>query len=99
MSANFWIRPCGNTALCDRTGFLSIAGLPAGGTVVADSVARRPYGVVDGRQVRQVGIVGTPTGAPWTPTILEAGGCWELVAQHEPGLDFTVQASIRGRQA
>lgn len=99
VSANFWIRPCGETALCDRTGFLSIAGLPAGATVVADSVARRAYGVVGGQQVRQVGIVGTPTGAPWTPASLETGQCWELVAQHEPGVDFTVQASIRGRQA
>ncbi|WP_280475969.1 sugar transferase [Nocardia farcinica] len=99
VSANFWLRPCGSTALCDRTGFLSIAGLPAGATVVADSVARRPYGIVAGQQVRQVGIVGTPTGAPWTPIILDAGQCWELVAQHEPGLDFTVQVSVRGRQA
>ncbi|BCK58416.1 sugar transferase [Nocardia wallacei] len=99
VSVNFWFRPCGSSAMCDRTGFLSLAGLPAGGTVVADSVLGRPYGVVGGQQVRQVGIVGTPSGAPWTPTMLAAGGCWELVAQHEPGLAFTVQMSVRGRQA
>ncbi|MCM6777940.1 sugar transferase [Nocardia sp. CDC159] len=99
VSVNFWVRPCGSTALCDRTGFLSLAGLPAGATVVADSVSGRAYGLVSGQQVRQVGIVHTPSGAPWTSTVLDAGGCWELVAQHEPGIDFTVQVSVRGRQA
>lgn len=98
-SANFWFRPCGAEDLCDRTGFLSIAGLPAGGTVVADSVLGRPYGVVGGQRVRQVGIVGTPSGAPWTPVLLDASECWELVAQHEPGLDFTVTMQVQGRQA
>ncbi|MDE1675128.1 sugar transferase [Nocardia gipuzkoensis] len=98
-SVNFWFRPCGETALCDRVGFLSVAGLPAGTTVVADSVLGRPYGLVGGQQVRQVGIVHTPSGAPWTPTILDSGECWELVAQHEPGADFTVQIAVRGRAA
>lgn len=98
-SVNFWFRPCGSTETCDRTGFLSLAGLPAGGTVVADSVLGRPYGLVGDRQVDQVGIVHTPSGAPWTPTILDSSQCWELVAQHEPGIDFTVQISVRGRQS
>ncbi|MGW5514243.1 sugar transferase [Nocardia africana] len=99
VSVNFWLRPCGSTALCDRTGFLSLAGLPAGGTIVADSMLGRPYGVVDGQQVRQSGIVHTPSGAPWSPVVLDSGQCWELVAQHEPGIDFTVQVSVRGRQS
>ncbi|WP_280187053.1 MULTISPECIES: sugar transferase [Nocardia] len=99
VSVNFWFRPCGETALCDRTGYLSLAGLPAGGTLVADAVAGRAYGLVDGVQVRQVGIVHTPSGAPWTPPILDSGECWELVAQSAPGADFTVQVQVRGRQA
>ncbi|OXR39789.1 hypothetical protein B7C42_08141 [Nocardia cerradoensis] len=99
VSVNFWFRPCGSDAACDRTGFLSLAGMPAGSTIVADSVLGRPYGLVNGRQVRQEGIVHTPTGAPWTPVVLDAGQCWELVAQHEPGIDFTVQISVRGRQS
>lgn len=99
VSVNFWFRPCGSTEACDRTGFLSLAGLPAGSTIVADSVTGRPYGVVGEQQVRQVGIVHTPSGAPWTSTILDADQCWELVAQHEPGVDFTVQVQVRGRQS
>jgi hypothetical protein len=99
VSVNFWFRPCGVTAMCDRTGFLSIAGLPAGGTIVADSVTGRAYGIVDSRQVQQRNIVSTPSGAPWTSTVLDAGQCWELVAEHAPGADFTVEVQVRGRSA
>lgn len=97
VSANFWLRPCGNDALCDRTGFLTVAGLPAGGTVVADSVVGRAYAIVDGARVDQRSIVATPAGAPWSPVVVDHGQCWELVAQHEPGLDYTVSVSVRGR--
>ncbi|WP_280499018.1 sugar transferase [Nocardia cyriacigeorgica] len=96
-SGNFWFRPCGETALCDRVGFLSVAGLAAGSTVVADSVVGRAYGLVSGQQVRQVGVVHTPYGAPWTATVLDRTLCWELVAQHEPGADYTVAVQVRGR--
>lgn len=99
VSANFWLRPCGDTDLCSRTGFLSLSGLPAGKTVVADSVAGRAYGIVGGSVVRQLGIVYTPSGAPWTPTVVDSSGCWELVAQHEPGLSYTVVVSVAGRTA
>lgn len=96
-SGNFWFRPCGSTDACDRTGFLSIAGLKPGETVVADSVSGRPYGIIGGQQVRQVGVVSTPSGAPWTATVLDRTQCWELVAQHEPGADYTVSVQVRGR--
>jgi hypothetical protein len=99
VSANFWLRPCGSTDICDRGNFLSLAGLPAGATVTVDSILGQPYGVVAGERVRQVGIVYTPSGAPWSPAIVDAALCWELVVQHEPGLVFTVQYSVRGRSA
>lgn len=99
VSVNFWFRPCGAEELCDRTGFLSIGGLDADATVVADSVAGRAYAVVDDRRIDQRGIVSTPSGAPWTATVLDVGQCWELVAQHAPGLDFQVQLMVRGRSA
>lgn len=99
VSVNMWFRPCGDTALCDRTGYLSLAGLPAGATLVADAVAGRAYGLLGGEQVQQVGIVHTPSGAPWTPPILDSSQCWELVAQSAPGAGYTVQVQVRGRQA
>jgi hypothetical protein len=99
VSGNFWLRPCGDTAMCDRTAFLSLSGLPAGSTVVADAVAGRAYALVGGEQIRQLGIVYTPSGAPWTPAIVDSSECWELVAQHAPGLSFTVAVSVQGRSA
>lgn len=99
VSLNLWLRPCGETGLCDRSDFLSLAGLPAGANVVADSVLGRPYSVVSGEQIEQQGIVYTPSGAPWSPAVVDASQCWELVAQHEPGLDYTVSVTVRGRAA
>lgn len=98
-SGNFWFRPCGSEEMCDRTGFLSLAGLPAGATIVADSVDGRAYAIVGGQQRRPVGIVHTPSGAPWSPVVLDAGECWELVAQVAPDADFTVSVQVRGRSA
>ncbi|MEV5391919.1 sugar transferase [Nocardia farcinica] len=98
VTVQLWWRPCGSTSDCDITGQLQITGLPAGQTVVADSLDRRAYAVIDGQRVRQRGIVGTPSGAPWRATLLTPG-CWELVAQSAPGLDYTVTVSTTGRTA
>lgn len=99
VSLNMWLRPCGETDICDRSNFLSLAGLPAGANIVADSILGRPYSVISGEQVDQVGIVYTPSGAPWTPAVVDASQCWELVVQNEPGLDYTVSVTVRGRSA
>ena len=99
VSANFWLRPCGMTDLCDRSNFLSLSGLPAGTTVMTDSIAGKTYGIVGGEQVPQLAIVYTPSGAPWSSAIVDASECWELVAQHAPGLNFTVEYEVRGRSA
>ncbi|MCM6774964.1 sugar transferase [Nocardia sp. CDC159] len=97
-TVRFWWRPCGSTDICDETGQLQITGLPAGQTVVADSVEGRSYGLVSGQRVRQRGIVATPSGAPWHGTLLRPG-CWELIAQSEPGITYTVSVDTIGRPA
>lgn len=94
----YW-QPCGSTDQCDRVSPLQVSGLPAGQTVVADSVTGRPYVSVDGTPVRQVGIVSTPSGAPWRPMTLDAMMCWELVAESAPGADYTVVIELRDRDA
>lgn len=98
VTAQFWWRPCGSVSDCDITGRLQITGLPAGEAVIADSVDGRGYAVIAGARGRQRGIIGTPTGAPWRGTLLEPG-CWELVAQSAPGLDYTVAIETTGRNA
>lgn len=96
VTVQFWWRPCGAVDDCDSTGQLQITGLPAGETVVADSVEGRGYGLLSDQRIPQRGIIGTPTGAPWRGTLLTPG-CWELVAQSAPGLDYTVTIETTGR--
>lgn len=94
----YW-QPCGSTDQCDRVAPLQVSGLQTGHTVVADSVTGRPYVSVANVPHRQVGIVSTPSGAPWRPTTLDAMMCWELVAESAPGADYTVVLELRDRDA
>lgn len=97
LTVNFYWQPCGLSDVCDRTGLLQVSGLPEGMTVVADSVSGRPYIDNGGVQQRQVGIVSTPSGAPWTPLVLDTVMCWELVAESAPGVDYSVIIEMRDR--
>lgn len=99
VTVNMHWRPCGSAQVCDRTGWLQVSGLPSGASAIADSVSGRPYTVQAGVTYRPVGIVSTPTGAPWQPTILDRHTCWELVAEHTPGADYHVELAVRDREA
>jgi hypothetical protein len=94
----YW-QPCGSTEVCDRTSPLQVSGLPADQTIVADSVTGRPFVDVAGVPHRQVGIISTPTGAPWKPTLLDPMMCWELIAESTPGAEYTVIIETRDRDA
>lgn len=99
LTVSFYWQPCGSTDICDREGELLVSGLPASSTVVSDSITGRPYIDASGIKQRQVGIVSTPSGAPWTPLTLDTLNCWELVAQAAPGADFTVVVERRERDS
>src|SRR5699024_4134618 len=73
------LRECGMEDICDERYPIAVRGLPAGQTVVADAPRGRAYGLVGDERVRQVGIVSTPSGAPWSPPVLDGMMCWELV--------------------
>lgn len=94
-----WWQPCGSTDPCERVSPIQVSGLPAANTVVADSINGRPYVLVGTTPHRQVGIVSTPNGAPWKPTLLESMMCWELVAEAAPGSTYTVVVELRDRDA
>lgn len=99
LTVNFYWRPCGSEEACDRVFPLTVSGLPAGMTVVADSITGRPYIDNQGQRQRQVGIITTPTGAPWQATMLDTMLCWELVAESAPGAEYTVIVDMRGRDS
>lgn len=96
----FW-RRCGTgDAVCDREHPLQITGLGDGAEAVADSITGRPYVVqLDGVKHRQVGIITTPSGAPWTLAVLDTVYCWELVAEGPPGQQYTVAVELHDREA
>ena len=94
----YW-QPCGSTESCDRVYPLQVSGLPPGVIAVADSVTGRPYADVGGTPHRQVGIVGTPSGAPWRRTLLNSSECWELVAESAPGAEYSVTVELQERDS
>jgi hypothetical protein len=99
LTVNFYWRPCGSADPCDKTGHMTVSGLPAGMTVVADSITGRPYIDNDGERQRQVGIITTESGAPWRPIMLDTLMCWELVAESAPGAEYTVIVELRERDS
>jgi len=52
-----------------------------------------------GRPFKPVGIVGTPSGAPWTPPIIDREDCWQLVVIAVEGDLFEITLSLADREA
>lgn len=93
-------RRCGVAdSVCVREHALQITGLPPGAVAYADSVTGRPTVLVDGVRHRQVGIISTPSGAPWSPAILDTNMCWELVAEAAPGQLYEIDVELYDRGA
>lgn len=100
LSVAFYWRPCGADPddPCAQLHPLQIIGLPAGATAVADSITGRPYAIHAGTRRRQSGIVTTPSGAPWSPAILDTRlGGGELVAEAAPGQAYSVSVVLADR--
>lgn len=94
----YW-QPCGSVDACERVFPLQVSGLPPAHIAVADSVTGRPYIDVGGTPHRQVGIVSTPSGAPWRRTVLDSSQCWELVAESAPGAEYSVAIELQERDS
>lgn len=99
LTALFTWQPADSDDSCDVTGELVVNGLAPGATAVADSVGGRPYALVDGCQVRQVGVVTTNTGRPWQATTLDRSIDWRLTALTEPSASMYATVSLQSREA
>lgn len=99
LTVNFFWRPCGSTDPCEEAHRLQVSGLPAGMTAVADAVSGRAHVLSGGQVHRQVGIVSTPSGAPWRSMVIDTAFCWELVAESVPDADYVVTVITRDRDA
>lgn len=59
----------------------------------------RPSGAYQRKRWRPVGIVGTPSGAPWQPVVINREDCWQLVVVTPPGSNFSVYLELTDRGA
>jgi hypothetical protein len=95
----YW-QQCGANPGCQSNLFpVQIAGLPPNASIVLDSIAGRYYAVYDDVVRRPVGIVSTPNGAPWQPTIIDRTLCWQFVVIAADDAEFSISMSMSDRDA
>jgi hypothetical protein len=94
-------RRCATSVDCDLGDIwpFQISGLPATAALTLDATTGHPSVFYEGRVRRPIGIVGTPTGAPWLPVIMDRSVCWELIAVSSGDAEFTVDLVMADREA
>lgn len=78
---------------------VQINGLPPGAALTLDGISGRFYAVYGPRTYRPVGIVGTPTGAPWIPPTIDRSLLWQFVVIAPTDAAFDVQMSLADKEA
>ena len=95
-----YFRLCGTPEECDDNRWpVQITGLPPSAELVLDGISGRYWVNYSGRRRRPVGILGTPSGAPWRPPIIDRSQCWEFVVQTDGYAQFDVSMSLTDREA
>lgn len=95
----YW-QNCGVDPGCQSNLFpVQISGLPVDASITLDSIAARYYATYDGVNRRPVGIVSTPNGAPWRPTVIDRSLCWQFVVIAADDVDFDVSMTLSDRDA
>lgn len=94
----YW-RVCGTDIRCDDNRWpFQISGLPGKASITLDSISDQYWATMGGKNYRPRGIVGTPSGAPWRPVVLDRSGCWEFVAVAAVGSSFDVKLRLTDRE-
>jgi hypothetical protein len=100
LTLQLWWRRCNALDSCDDERFpLQVSGLPASAELVLDGMSGRFWVNYQGRKRRPFGIVGTPSGAPWRPAIIDRALCWELVAVSDGYSSFEIDLAMIDREA
>lgn len=100
LSLQGFFQPATADPRCEDTWFpVQVNGLVAGATLHLDGVSGRFHAFFDGRRRRPVGVVGTPTGAPWRPAVIDRYTEWDFVVQTAPGAEFEVTLVLHDREA
>jgi hypothetical protein len=83
----------------DRWFPVQVNGLVPGATLHLDGVSGRFHAFFDGRRRRPVGVVGTPSGAPWRPAVIDRYTEWEFVVHTAPNVDFETTMILHDRES
>lgn len=78
---------------------VQIAGLPGGASITLDAISGRYTARLHNRPHQPVGIVGTPSGAPWVAPIIDRSKAWQFVVIVPDGASFDVKMSLADKEA
>lgn len=93
-----FFRPTNEDTRCEDTWYpLQVSGLAAGAVLHLDGVTGRFHAFYNGLKRRLVGVVGTPTGAPWKPAIISRYDGWDFIIQTVPGSVFEAELTLHDR--
>lgn len=76
-----------------------ISGLPGFASITLDAVTRRYTAKYAGHPMTPMGIVGTPSGVPWAPPVLDRSHCWEFEILAPAGAEFIAELNLYDREA
>ena len=99
LSLQGFFRPTEEDMRCEDTWFpLQINGLLPGAVIHLDGTSGRFHGVYEGLRRRPVGVVGTPSGGPWRPALIDRYKSWEFMVQTVPDAVFEVDLTLHDRE-
>lgn len=78
---------------------LQITSLPPTAELVLDGPTGTYWVNYFNRQRRPFGMVGTPTGAPWRPAVIDRALCWEFVVLAPSTAEFEIDMRLADRDA
>lgn len=76
-----------------------ISGLPGSASITLDGISGTYWATYAGQRVTPVGIVSTPSGAPWLPAFLDLTQRWNFEVLAPVDADFTVTMTLYDREA
>lgn len=96
-----YFRRCNVDDECDKGDIwpVQVTGLPSTAVLTLDGISGRASVFYYQRTRRPIGIVGTPTGAPWLPPVMDRSLCWEFVVLSSGAAEFTVTMTLADREA
>lgn len=100
LSLQGFFQPAEADPRCEDTWFpVQVNGLLPGAALHLDGVSGRFHAFYAGLRRRPIGVVGTPTGAPWRPAVINRADAWNLIVHTAPGVEFETVMTLHDRES